>query len=41
MISNCHRLIDGYLAGLDGPALTKAQNVVNCGFESPILDIGF
>ena len=41
MISNCHRLIDGYLAGRDAAALAKAQNVVNCGFESDILDIGF
>lgn len=41
MISNCHRLIDGYLAELDGKILAKAQSVVNGGFESPILDIGF
>ena len=41
MISNCHRLIDGFLAGLDDGALARAQAVVNCGFESPILDIGF
>lgn len=41
MISNYQRLIDGYLAGLDLDTLTKAQNIVNCGFETPIQDIGF
>jgi phenylpropionate dioxygenase-like ring-hydroxylating dioxygenase large terminal subunit len=41
MISNYHRLVDGYLAGLDDKALTKAQNVVNSGFDATILDIGF
>ena len=41
MISNYQRLLDGYLAGLDLKTLTKAQNIVNCGFETPITDIGF
>jgi carnitine monooxygenase subunit len=41
MISNYQRLIDGYLAGLDPDLLSKAQHVVNSGFESPIVDIGF
>jgi hypothetical protein len=41
MISNCHRLIDGYLAKFDAKVLANAQSVLNCGFESPILDIGF
>ena len=41
MISNYQRLLDGYLAGLDQQLLAKAQNVVNCGFETPIADIGF
>jgi carnitine monooxygenase subunit len=41
MISNYQRLIDGYLAGLDKETLRNAQNVVNSGFNSPILDIGF
>ena len=41
MISNYHRLIDGYLAGLDGEKLRKGQNIVNCGYNSPIHDIGF
>jgi carnitine monooxygenase subunit len=41
MISNCHRLIDGFLAQADRKTLAHAQAVVNCGFESPILDIGF
>jgi len=41
MISNCHRLVDGYLAGLDNETLRKAQNVVNSGFNATVLDIGF
>lgn len=41
MISNYQRLLDGYLAGLDQALLAKAQNIVNCGFETPIADIGF
>ena len=41
MISNYQRLIDGYIAGLDTEALTKASQTVNSGFASPILDIGF
>ena len=41
LISNYQRLIDGYLAGRDAETLRKAQNVVNSGFDSTILDIGF
>jgi carnitine monooxygenase subunit len=41
IISNYQRLIDGYLAGLDPQLLAKAAHVVNSGFESPIVDIGF
>lgn len=41
MISNCHRLIDGFIAGIERDRLAKAQAIINCGFESPILDIGF
>jgi carnitine monooxygenase subunit len=41
MISNYQRLIDGYLAGVDPQLLAKAAHVVNSGFESPIVDIGF
>lgn len=41
MISNYQRLIDGYHAGLDPELLRKAQTIVNCGFETPITDIGF
>ncbi len=41
MISNYQRLIDGYIAGLDPAKLAKASQAVNCGFESPIVDIGF
>jgi phenylpropionate dioxygenase-like ring-hydroxylating dioxygenase large terminal subunit len=41
LISNYQRLVDGYLAGLDQETLRKAANTVNCGFNSPVLDIGF
>ncbi len=41
MISNYQRLVDGYLAGLDAKLLANASQVVNSGFEAPILDIGF
>ncbi len=41
MISNYQRLIDGYLAGLDKEKLAKASQIVNSGFDAPILDIGF
>jgi len=41
MISNYQRLVDGYLAGLDLETLGKATNVVNSGYNAPILDIGF
>jgi len=41
MISNYQRLVDGYLAGLDLALLARASQVVNSGFASPILDIGF
>ncbi len=41
MISNYQRLIDGYLARLDPATLARASQIVNCGFESPIVDIGF
>jgi carnitine monooxygenase subunit len=41
MISNYQRLIDGYLAGLPLEQLAKSTNVVNSGYNSPMLDIGF
>lgn len=41
MISNYQRLIDGFLAKLDPTLLTRASQIVNSGFEAPILDIGF
>ena len=41
MISNYQRLIDGYLAELDPEKLARASQVVNSGFDAPILDIGF
>ncbi len=40
-ISNNHRLIDGYLAGLDKQLLTEAQHAVNTGLDSPINDLPF
>jgi phenylpropionate dioxygenase-like ring-hydroxylating dioxygenase large terminal subunit len=40
MISNYHRLIDGYLQGVEPARLAAASQVVNSGFDSPILDIG-
>ncbi len=41
LISNYHRLVDGFLAGLDRETLRKAENTVNSGYNSPIRDIGF
>jgi carnitine monooxygenase subunit len=41
MISNYHRLIDGYIAEVDTETLGKATNVVNSGYNAPILDLGF
>lgn len=41
MISNYQRLIDGYLADIDDATLSKAQRVVNSGYNAPILDLGF
>jgi carnitine monooxygenase subunit len=41
MISNYQRLLDGYLAGLDKEKLAKASQIVNSGYDSPIVDIGF
>ena len=41
MISNYHRLIDGYIDGRDSRELAGASRRVNIGFESPIVDIGF
>lgn len=41
MISNYQRLIDGYLAGIDKAKLAEASCIVNSGFASPILEIGF
>jgi hypothetical protein len=41
MISNYQRLIDGFMAGIVDDRLTKAQQVVNSGYNAPILDLGF
>jgi phenylpropionate dioxygenase-like ring-hydroxylating dioxygenase large terminal subunit len=41
LISNYQRLIDGYLAGRNLELLASAAQIVNCGFDTPIKDIGF
>ena len=41
MISNNHRLIDGYLAGLDYDKLTPAARQVSGSIDSPVRDLGF
>ena len=41
MISNCHRIIDGYIEGVDDRKLARAQAMGNCGFEASILDLDF
>jgi len=41
LISNYHRLIDGYIAELDPKVLAKGSQIVNSGFNCEILDIGF
>lgn len=41
MISNYQRLIDGYLAGVDQEALARGTQIVNSGYDAPILDLGF
>ena len=41
MISNYHRLIDGYIAGRPRGELARAACTVASGFDAPILDIGF
>ena len=41
MISNYHRLIDGYIAGIAPEKLARASQIVNSGFDAPIEDIGF
>jgi hypothetical protein len=41
LISNYHRLNDGYLAGREEPLLVNAQHIVNNGFHKVIRDIGF
>ncbi len=40
LISNYQRLIDGYLAGFAPAALAKSSQIVNSGFDAPIMDIG-
>ena len=41
MVSNYHRLIDGFIARVDGHKLANAQAIANDGFDRPILDLGF
>jgi hypothetical protein len=41
MISNNHRLIDGYLAGLDSDTLLRAAQQVSGPIDSPVRDLGF
>ena len=41
LISNYQRLVDGYIAELDAETLAKASATLNCGFATPIMDIGF
>jgi hypothetical protein len=41
MISNNHRLIDGYLAGLDGQTLARAAQQVSGAIDAPVRDLGF
>ena len=41
LISNYQRLIDGYIAGRDPAELAMASQLVNNGFDAPIIDIGF
>jgi phenylpropionate dioxygenase-like ring-hydroxylating dioxygenase large terminal subunit len=41
MISNFHRWVDGYIAGVEPSKLAVASAKVNAGFEGPIQDIGF
>jgi hypothetical protein len=41
-ISNFHRVLDGYLAGLPHETLLRALGTVNVNpLEMPILEIGF
>jgi phenylpropionate dioxygenase-like ring-hydroxylating dioxygenase large terminal subunit len=41
MIGNYQRLIDGYLAGLDGDVLVNAVQQVSGPIDAPVRDIGF
>ena len=41
LISNYHRLIDGYLAGLEKEKLVKAVQQVSGCIDVPCRDLGF
>jgi len=40
MVSNYHRLIDGYLAGADKDRLAQAARQVSGAIDTPIRDLG-
>jgi hypothetical protein len=40
MVSNYHRVIDGFLAGADPAKLAAAQAITNDGFDRSILELG-
>jgi hypothetical protein len=41
LISNYHRLIDGYLGGVARDKLVAATQIVCSGIDAPVEDIGF
>lgn len=41
LISNYQRIIDGYLAGVDGDKLASANQMLGNNFDGGILDLGF
>jgi nitrite reductase/ring-hydroxylating ferredoxin subunit len=41
LISNYHRIIDGYIAGLPGAKLASANRMLGGNFDGKILDLGF
>jgi len=41
LISNYHRVIDGYIAGMPADMLARASSLSANGLDSPVVDIGF
>ena len=41
LISNYHRLIDGFIAGVDKATLAAACQKLGYNFDGPIHDLGF